>query len=848
MTPPTSSYIISWVIPAPTLSDLSGSSTDIDNDIDLMLNYLQPYFPPSLLQQNWRQANKMMDKVADPSQRIRAAIRSCLKDDANQLEFVRLYQNSINAQFNGFFDRFYEKNSGQELTFLDYFYVIKTITTYYNSSLMFLNLSPLARDLCTRNFNSLFYNNLIIRQKHFYRNRRQNQGSLPQQQEQYSRDSIESSPFLRSLSTFLDEYLFKKALTRPFSGTVNVIDVLSTLISINMIKDVNQLLIQLSIQKIKQFILSNCSGIWDRPLLESINEFIQNEIYPNFSVIVSYSADTNLTDSINNVYLYDLIKIAHDELVSLRIKEIYSIISEYPRSTDGLYELYQCLSTKFNHHHYNQTPDQSTHSTNVINDITNLSNFSYLANYSLKSQAYQRAKLVDTFIELCYKNLLHSGANTVDVITTYTKTIKSFLIVDPKGVLLDKVVRPIRRYLKTREDIIIKIVHGLLNDSPSSNELIELARELRKMESKSNRNNSIVEDSLDLNWIPDPIDALPDFKKGKVSDIIESLISIFDSNEIFIEEFTKLFGQRLLDLHNYDVSDIEEHLDLLKSRFGKNEFTTLDIMIRDIKESRVINEIVRSNSRHSSESVNFHTSILSHLYWPSVLDSLSENDTFNLPSTVSSRFEDFNENFSIQKKGRYLKFLPSIGLVKLNLEFKNKTSRSFEVTPDKAAILSLFNEKSEELSVDFIAKQLNMTSYMVSKGLSFWVKEGILLELTKTLYIVNEDDEEEEEGIVQGLPFSQSGTTTAANSATSESIPSSGKFKEFENLWPYLRTMLENISSLSSERVMTLLKLTIPKEKFNFSAIKDSQLEDYLDWLVDEEKLEIVHGSYKLKK
>ena len=38
-----------------------------------------------------------------------------------------------------------------------------------------------------------------------------------------------------------------------------------------------------------------------------------------------------------------------------------------------------------------------------------------------------------------------------------------------------------------------------------------------------------------------------------------------------------------------------------------------------------------------------------------------------------------------------------------------------------------------------------MSEYMVSNGLAYWVKEGVLMELTKTLYIVNDDDDEEEE-------------------------------------------------------------------------------------------------------
>lgn len=136
------------------------------------------------------------------------------------------------------------------------------------------------------------------------------------------------------------------------------------------------------------------------------------------------------------------------------------------------------------------------------------------------------------FILCCHENLLHAGANTVDVITSYTKTIKSFLLIDPKGVLLDKVVRPIRRYLKTRDDVIVKLVHGML-DVSESNKLRDLALELNSTE-KFNTAAQIkdgIEDSLDLNWVPDPIDALPDFKRGRVSDTIESLLSILSQRK-----------------------------------------------------------------------------------------------------------------------------------------------------------------------------------------------------------------------------------------------------------------------------------------------------------------------------
>jgi anaphase-promoting complex subunit 2 len=46
------------------------------------------------------------------------------------------------------------------------------------------------------------------------------------------------------------------------------------------------------------------------------------------------------------------------------------------------------------------------------------------------------------------KRLLHPGADTLVIIAQYISTIKAFRMLDPPGVLLDKVARPIQRYLK----------------------------------------------------------------------------------------------------------------------------------------------------------------------------------------------------------------------------------------------------------------------------------------------------------------------------------------------------------------------------------------------------------------
>ena len=92
--------------------------------------------------------------------------------------------------------------------------------------------------------------------------------------------------------------------------------------------------------------------------------------------------------------------------------------------------------------------------------------------------------------------------------------IRSFTILDPKGVLLDRVARPIRHYLREREDTVSIVVGGLLasldDDPPAPDVLYELAEDLEA--TGGLLIDEKVEDAEDLDfndmtWEPDPVDA-----------------------------------------------------------------------------------------------------------------------------------------------------------------------------------------------------------------------------------------------------------------------------------------------------------------------------------------------------
>lgn len=560
----------------------------------------------------------------EPLQRTKAA-RRCLQEKNQQLEFVRLCTSLIRLQFQLKFAPVV-RDSPLAVVMAE----VLRVHDYYMRQLAFLHLSRVAKDLFIRGIKVLFSQHLLAPQ-------------LVAQLHEHVRNTSDDNSFLKILA------------------------------SVGMIETVRDLVVKVTVERLCENIVTNCAGVWSQPVLQHVQQWVRVELYPGFAQGVF-----ELLDSA------ELVQIAHEELVSLRIGEIYQLVDGYPHTAVALNELYTCL-------------------------------------HVLGQQAHHRAKLVDRYISSCTSQLLHLGANTVDVVTTYTKTIKAFLIVDPTGVLLDKVVRPVRRYLKTRPDLVPQLVKGMLDTTPE-NPLRELASELRRNRAPA---SAPVDDLTDVRWVPDPIDALPDFKRGKVSDVVEALVLIFDLPSVFVDEFTRLFGDRLLRWDEFRPEDVVHHVELLKTRFGSGEFTTLDVMIRDIHDSEIVNKLVGL--------LDFSITVLSQMYWPTVCESLSANDYFQVP--IEDQFQAYGRGFSATKKGRGLKLVPSLGTVKLELEFEGG-SKEYNVTPAQATAISLFSDESNGLSLDAISKATGMSDYPASQALAFWVKEGVLKEQARIYQVV----------------------------------------------------------------------------------------------------------------
>jgi len=486
-----------------------------------------------------------------------------------------------------------------------------------------------------------------------------------------------------------------------------------------------------------------------------------------------------------------------------------------------------------------------------------------------------RAYVTQSFIASLNQRLLHPGASTVEILQLYISIIRAFHLLDPKGVLLDRIARPIRRYLRDRDDTVKVIVSGLLAEPPtahrqalpsSGDTLVELSTELAKAHQLSLQSNTSELDWDDMNWMPDPIDAAPDYRKSKSFDVIDSLISLFESKETFVKELQTLLVDRLLqkrDDYDQEVSVLE----LLKVRFGDSALQACEVMLKDISDSRRVDSSVRKDqglskppsrmrSKRSAQVhvPELHAKILSRFFWPEIQDQ-----EFKVPDEIAYLQQRYSAGFEGLKNLRKLTWRNGLGQVTVELELGD---RSFvdEVSTWQATVIYAFQSDEEDITktISDLASELNMAPALVRSACLFWVSKRILSEVHRDTFRVLEylPNEEEQQGTAGEAgagaegPVSPSVDTAnaaaaaeAAAAAAAKETAEAAALEKMNLYWQFILGMLTNQGAMPLQRIVMMLKIVVPGG-FPFS---NEELRDFLAGMVSKGKLEIVSGgNYKV--
>ena len=468
-----------------------------------------------------------------------------------------------------------------------------------------------------------------------------------------------------------------------------------------------------------------------------------------------------------------------------------------------------------------------------------------------------RSYLTSNFNAALSTRLLHPGASTMEILRLYISIIRAFRRLDPKGVLLDRVARMIRRYLRDREDTVKVIVAGLLSDTVDTEGksittddemLVELAQELNQRDRENSKGDEGELDWNNMDWMPDPIDAAPDYKKSKNSDVIGSLISLFETKDVFVKELQITLADRLLK-NKLEFEQEISVLEHLKIRFGDSALQACEVMLRDVLDSHKVDIIVRQDQglqnmtgQELESDQPLHAKILSRLFWPTLQDH-----SYKVPEEILIQQARYEKGFEALKQSRKLTWLNGLGQVEVELDLEDRVFKD-EVLPWQAAVIHAFRSASNmhgcadavSRTVTELAEELEMSPALAHSACVFWLSKRILVETAENTYTVLETLPSGDQPLTEPT-FKSDVMATAESSAAlaakeAEDAARQGKMAMYNQ---FILSMLTNQGAMPLPRIAMMLGIVVPGG-FPFS---NEELKEFLSRMVRDGHLELGHGG-----
>ncbi|EIW81206.1 ubiquitin-protein ligase [Coniophora puteana RWD-64-598 SS2] len=513
--------------------------------------------------------------------------------------------------------------------------------------------------------------------------------------------------------------------------------------SLGLIDRYETLIASVGYEFIEAHVKETCQQRWGQPLLPQLRTWMADTVVP--WMLSPYARGAKNVDEakvmmqgVGSRFDFHM----HKTLCDLRTSEIFGIIVDYPDSTGALQDLKECMN-----------------------------------------RVDQRSDLVHALRQTNKRRLLHPGADTKDILAQYVSTIKCLRVIDPPGVLLYKVADPIRRYLRERPDTIRCIVASLVGDGESGDSLVDDNEPIQPLQQPD------VENYTDPEWNPEPIDAGPDFRANKPSDVISTLVSIYDSKDLFIKELQVLLAQRLLAVTDGNYDRERRNVEILKIRFGEPALQVCEVMLKDMDDSRRTDQHVQSQ-----KTSDMHPTIISRHFWPTL-----ETSDLKMPGQFKALQERYAKEYSVFKPDKYLKWLPNLGRVHLELELEDRTVDA-DVPPLEAAFIELFSEKDVWAVDDLMSKVGTVPRSAALKALGTWVD----------LHVLTEDSE----GVFRLLNVTEDTGARAPvpRPGAEEELPSimsvqQQQAEQMKVYWKFVEGMLTNLGALSLDRIQTMLKI-----------------------------------------
>ncbi|GLE05047.1 hypothetical protein PINS_up014031 [Pythium insidiosum] len=155
---------------------------------------------------------------------------------------------------------------------------------------------------------------------------------------------------------------------------------------------------------------------------------------------------------------------------------------------------------------------------------------------------------------------------------------------------------------------------------------------------------------------------------SRTSDVLFVQVNIYGSRELFVNEYRLMLADKLLQNLTYDTDRDVQTLELLKLRFGEESLLQSEIMVRDIDDSKRVNQNVRSSLQ---TPFVVDATIVSQHFWPPL-----QSEDFVLHPRVAEHVEQYKRAYAVLKNPRTLVWNNALGSVEVCvLDFLYQTQK-----------------------------------------------------------------------------------------------------------------------------------------------------------------------------
>ncbi|KAJ2478749.1 Anaphase-promoting complex subunit 2 [Coemansia sp. RSA 2131] len=414
------------------------------------------------------------------------------------------------------------------------------------------------------------------------------------------------------------------------------------------------------------------------------------------------------------------------------------------------------------------------------------------------------------------QRLLHPGATTSDILAQYISCIRCLRLLDPSSTMLEIVARPIRTYLRSRDDTVACIIHDMVSEES------ELFEDLANGSIRIDAEGKAYDEDCSPDWTPLPIEAksVHGTALRRDADVLALLVSIYDTQSVFVQEFESHVANQLLAHDGFDAAREIRQVEMMKLRFGSAALERCEVMLKDVADSKRICQSVRDPV--------YSALVVSRQFWEP-----SPADSFTAPPRMHALRDQFTRAFEALRPARSLEWRDSQSRIELQVEINGRTI-DVSARPSQVAVLLAF-QSTPQLSVCELAHSMECSEEFALSCVKFWQSLGVVRESASRVFTTVEGH--------TGDELVDNGSDMDNDASDTEDSPAPASRTDALHMhFNFIVGMLTNFGPLPLDRIHSMLAMFIPGDQTSID-----ELRAFLAQMVREDRLDMAGSTYKLK-